>query len=50
MTRAGKLSDERVSSEGVNLSLPINESMPMNILAVLIEVTVQADQRGPADI
>ena len=30
------------------LSSPINESTPMKILAVLIEATVQADQRGPA--
>ncbi len=31
----------------MSVSLPINESTPMNILAVVIEVTVQADQRGP---
>ncbi len=37
-----------MSGEGVSVSLPINESTPKKILAVLIEATIQADQMGPA--
>ena len=43
------MSDERVSGEGMSVSLPINESTPKKILAVLIEIMVQADQRGPVE-
>ncbi len=43
-----RLSDECVSGEGVSVSLPINESTPKKILAVLIEAPIQADQMGPA--
>ncbi len=43
------MSDERVSGEGVSVSLPINESTPKKSLAVLIEIMVQADLRGPAE-
>ena len=38
-----------MSGEGVSVSLPINESTPKKSLAVLIEIMVQADQKGPAE-
>ncbi len=43
------MSDERVNGEGVSVSLPINESTPKKSLAVLVEIMVQADQKGPAE-
>ena len=45
-----RLSDERVSGEGMSVSLPINESTPKKSLAVLIEIMGQADRKGPAEV
>ncbi len=44
-----RLSDECMSGEGVIMSLPINESTLKKIFAVLIEIMVQADQKGPTE-